>query len=54
MGPRGWKNSLGRDFGKKEIRLQDKKKYHYARRKKTRKNMMKMKIGLNGPFRGAF
>ena len=28
-------------------------KYHYARRKKTRKNMMKMKIGLNGSFRGA-
>ena len=53
MGPRGWKNSLVRDFGKKrEAPRQN--KISLRKTQKTGKNMMDMKIGLNGSFRGAF
>ena len=41
-------------FPKSVVRHQNKKKNHYARRKKHVKNTMEMKIGLNGSFRGAF
>ena len=49
MGPRGWKYTLTRDFGK-NMSLQDKK----ISLRKTQKNTMKNEFDLNGSFRGAF